>query len=144
MRHRATMPRPVEVYDAVGSQLHPEKSVYFAALSKALGGPNEQVATPAPGTGGRTHGRHLRHHHHPGRPAGLVVLAQNPKGGGLAAGFTGAQQIGGVQRTADFMEKATWTLAGLALMVLCLVIRFHAKAAVRAEPMSWTPPSYPG
>jgi protein translocase SecG subunit len=51
---------------------------------------------------------------------GLVVLAQNPKGGGLAAGFTGAQQIGGVQRTADFMEKATWTLA-TAVMVLCLV-----------------------
>lgn len=51
---------------------------------------------------------------------GLVVLAQNPKGGGLAAGFTGAQQIGGVQRTADFMEKATWTLV-TALMVLCLV-----------------------
>lgn len=50
----------------------------------------------------------------------LVVLAQNPKGGGLAAGFTGAQQIGGVQRTADFLEKATWTLSSL-LMVLCLV-----------------------
>lgn len=50
----------------------------------------------------------------------LVVLAQNPKGGGLAAGFTGAQQIGGVQRTADFLEKSTWTLAA-ALMVLCLV-----------------------
>lgn len=50
----------------------------------------------------------------------LVVLAQNPKGGGLAAGFTGAQQIGGVQRTADFLEKGTWTMAA-ALMVLCLV-----------------------
>ena len=50
----------------------------------------------------------------------LVVLAQNPKGGGLASGFTGAQQIGGVQRTADFLEKGTWTLAG-SLMVLCLV-----------------------
>ncbi len=50
----------------------------------------------------------------------LVVLAQNPKGGGLAAGFTGAQQIGGVQRTADFLEKGTWTLAA-SLMVLCLV-----------------------
>ncbi len=50
----------------------------------------------------------------------LVVLAQNPKGGGLAAGFTGAQQIGGVQRTADFLEKSTWTLA-TALMVLCLI-----------------------
>jgi preprotein translocase subunit SecG len=51
---------------------------------------------------------------------GLVVLAQNPKGGGLATGFTGASQIGGVQRTADFMEKATWGLAGT-MMVLCLV-----------------------
>jgi preprotein translocase subunit SecG len=50
----------------------------------------------------------------------LMVLAQNPKGGGLAAGFTGAQQIGGVQRTSDFLEKGTWTLAS-ALMVLCLV-----------------------
>ena len=49
----------------------------------------------------------------------LFVLAQNPKGGGLAAGFTGAQQIGGVQRTADFLEKGTWTLAAT-LMVLCL------------------------
>lgn len=50
----------------------------------------------------------------------LVVLAQAPKGGGLAAGFTGAQQIGGVQRTADFLEKSTWTLAAV-LMVLCLL-----------------------
>ncbi len=50
----------------------------------------------------------------------LVVLAQNPKGGGLASGFTGASQIGGVQRTADFLEKGTWTLA-TSLMVLCLV-----------------------
>lgn len=50
---------------------------------------------------------------------GLFVLAQNPKGGGLAAGFTGAQQIGGVQRTADFLEKGTWSLATL-LIVLCL------------------------
>ena len=50
----------------------------------------------------------------------LVVLAQNPKGGGLASGFTGASQIGGVQRTADFLEKSTWTLSG-ALMVLCLI-----------------------
>lgn len=49
----------------------------------------------------------------------LVILAQNPKGGGLASGFTGASQIGGVQRTADFLEKSTWTLSGT-LMVLCL------------------------
>ncbi len=58
----------------------------------------------------------------------LFVLAQNPKGGGLAAGFTGAQQIGGVQRTADFLEKGTWTLAG-ALIVLCLV-----SAGIQSQP----------
>jgi preprotein translocase subunit SecG len=51
---------------------------------------------------------------------GLVVLVQNPKGGGLATGFQGSSQIGGVQRTADFLEKATWYLVG-ALFVLCLV-----------------------
>ena len=50
---------------------------------------------------------------------GLVVLIQNPKGGGLSSGFAGSAQIGGVKRTADFLEKATWYL-GLALFVLCL------------------------
>lgn len=50
----------------------------------------------------------------------LVILVQNPKGGGLAAGFQSAGQVGGVQRTTDFLEKATWYL-GIALFVLCLV-----------------------
>ena len=47
----------------------------------------------------------------------LIVLVQNPKGGGLATGFTGANQIGGVKRTTDFLEKATWTLAILLLVL---------------------------
>jgi preprotein translocase subunit SecG len=50
----------------------------------------------------------------------LVVLVQNSKGGGLAAGFTGSNQIMGVRRTADFLEKATWYLAG-ALLFLCIL-----------------------
>ncbi len=50
---------------------------------------------------------------------GLVILVQNPKGGGLASGFTGASNIGGVQKTADFLEKSTWYLTA-ALFVLCL------------------------
>ena len=50
----------------------------------------------------------------------LVILVQNPKGGGLATGFQGASQIGGVQKTTDFLEKSTWYLA-IALFVLCLV-----------------------
>ena len=47
----------------------------------------------------------------------LVVLVQNPKGGGLASGFSSANQIGGVKRTADFLEKSTWTLV-IVLMLL--------------------------
>jgi preprotein translocase subunit SecG len=41
----------------------------------------------------------------------LAVLVQNPKGGGLASGFSSGSQVMGVRRTADFLEKATWTLA---------------------------------
>lgn len=49
----------------------------------------------------------------------LAVLVQNPKGGGLASGFTSGSQVMGVRRTADFLEKATWTLAVL-LMVFSI------------------------
>jgi len=49
-----------------------------------------------------------------------VVLIQNPKGGGLGAGFGGAaSNIMGVQKTGDILEKATWYLA-IALLVLSL------------------------
>jgi len=51
---------------------------------------------------------------------GLIVLVQNPKGGGLAANFSGAgSQFMGVRQTADFLEKASWGLA-IALLVLSL------------------------
>lgn len=51
---------------------------------------------------------------------GLIVLVQNPKGGGLAANFAGSgSQFMGVRQTADFLEKASWTLA-IALLVLSL------------------------
>lgn len=49
----------------------------------------------------------------------MAVLVQNSKGGGLAANFSGSQ-IMGVRRTADFLEKATWTLAA-ALLVLSIL-----------------------
>lgn len=50
----------------------------------------------------------------------LVVLVQNSKGGGLAANFSASNQMLGVRKTADFLEKATWTLAAglLALSLL--------------------------
>jgi preprotein translocase subunit SecG len=50
----------------------------------------------------------------------LIVLVQNSKGGGLSAGFASSNQFMGVRKTADFLEKATWTLAG-ALFILCLL-----------------------
>jgi preprotein translocase subunit SecG len=50
----------------------------------------------------------------------FIVLIQNSKGGGLASGFASSNQIMGVRKTTDFLEKATWTLAGV--MVLGSII----------------------
>jgi preprotein translocase subunit SecG len=50
----------------------------------------------------------------------LIVLVQNSKGGGLAANFSAANTIMGARRSADFLEKATWTLA-TTLLVLSLL-----------------------
>lgn len=50
----------------------------------------------------------------------LIVLVQNSKGGGLASNFQASTQIMGVRKTADFLEKATWVLAG-ALLVLSIM-----------------------
>ena len=53
----------------------------------------------------------------------LVVLVQNSKGGGLASNFAGSNQFMGVRKTADFLEKSTWTLA-VALLMFSLVSIF--------------------
>ncbi|MFT3737489.1 MAG: preprotein translocase subunit SecG [Breznakibacter sp.] len=50
----------------------------------------------------------------------LIVLVQNSKGGGLASNFSSSNQVMGVRKTTDFLEKATWTLAG-SLLVLAFV-----------------------
>jgi preprotein translocase subunit SecG len=47
----------------------------------------------------------------------LIVLVQNSKGGGLASNFQASNQIMGVRKTADFLEKATWGLAGTLLFL---------------------------
>ncbi len=51
----------------------------------------------------------------------LIVLIQNPKGGGLSSGFSGSNNIMGVQRTGDFLEKGTWILTAV-IMVAALLI----------------------
>jgi preprotein translocase subunit SecG len=50
----------------------------------------------------------------------LVVLVQNPKGGGISSGLIGSSQVMGVKKTTDFIEKLTWGLA-LSLVLLCLI-----------------------
>ena len=50
----------------------------------------------------------------------LVVLVQNSKGGGLAANFAAGDQAFGVRQTADILEKTTWTLA-IVIIVLCVL-----------------------
>ncbi|MCQ2285846.1 MAG: preprotein translocase subunit SecG [Bacteroidales bacterium] len=62
---------------------------------------------------------------------GFFVLIQNSKGGGLASNFAGSNQIMGVRKTADFLEKATWGLAA-GIMVLCLVCAFMAKSEFKS------------
>jgi len=49
----------------------------------------------------------------------FFVVIQNSKGGGLAAGFSSSNQVMGVRKTTDFLEKATWSLAGT-IVVLCI------------------------
>ncbi len=52
----------------------------------------------------------------------VVILIQNPKGGGVDSTFGGAaaNQVFGAARSADFVEKLTWGLA-TALFILCIV-----------------------
>ena len=52
-----------------------------------------------------------------------VVLIQKSKGGGLSSSFAGSNQIMGVRRTTDFVEKATWTLASI-ICILAIVSAF--------------------
>jgi preprotein translocase subunit SecG len=51
---------------------------------------------------------------------GLIILIQNPKGGGLSSSFGGiGNQLMGVKQTTDVLEKGTWIFAGI-IAVLCL------------------------
>jgi preprotein translocase subunit SecG len=53
----------------------------------------------------------------------LVILVQNPKGGGLSSTFGEGNQFMGVKKTSDFLEKSTWALA-LALVAFTLASNF--------------------
>jgi preprotein translocase subunit SecG len=50
----------------------------------------------------------------------IVVMVQNPKGGGLSSSLGGTQMMGGVQKTTDFLDKSTWTLATVLIVLIML------------------------
>ncbi|CAM2974614.1 preprotein translocase subunit SecG [Flavobacterium succinicans] len=50
----------------------------------------------------------------------VVIMVQNPKGGGLSSAIGGSQMLGGVQKTTDFLDKSTWTLATILIALILL------------------------
>ncbi|MGN1239868.1 MAG: preprotein translocase subunit SecG [Paludibacteraceae bacterium] len=63
----------------------------------------------------------------------LLVLAQNSKGGGLASSFASANQVMGAPKTADFLEKASWTLIAVIVVLSVLAVGF-SKGNQGADP----------
>ena len=56
----------------------------------------------------------------------LIVLIQKPKGGGVTGNLTGgANQIFGVKKTSDLVEKTTWILSGIIAIVLLITTAFN-------------------
>ena len=85
---------------------------------------------------------------------GLIVLVQNPKGGGLAGNIAGfSNQFMGVKQTTDVLEKGTWIFAGV-IGVLCLVSTLFisgssssgsgATQKVSSTPVNTAPAANPG
>jgi preprotein translocase subunit SecG len=83
----------------------------------------------------------------------LVILVQNPKGGGIAGGALGTQatQFLGARQTTDFLEKATWYF-GIGILVIVFVTYFmtvspsgeNTKKAKVSSALDYTPPPSAG
>ncbi|MCC6252480.1 MAG: preprotein translocase subunit SecG [Bacteroidia bacterium] len=58
----------------------------------------------------------------------LVVLVQDSKGGGLSSNFSSSNQVMGVKRTSELIEKITWGLV-IALFVLCIALTFATNSS---------------
>lgn len=69
----------------------------------------------------------------------LIVLVQNPKGGGLSSSFGGGgtQLFGGVKKTTDFLDRGTWALA-IILVVLVLAANIMINPGVDAGELPTT------
>jgi preprotein translocase subunit SecG len=55
----------------------------------------------------------------------LVVLVQNPKGGGIASNFSAGNQFLGVAKTTDIIEKITWGFAILIIVISLLTSSYN-------------------
>ncbi len=65
---------------------------------------------------------------------GLIVLIQNPKGGGLSGSIAGfSNQFMGVKQTTDVLEKGTWIFAAI-VGILCLFSAFFITSGGSSAP----------
>ncbi len=62
----------------------------------------------------------------------LIVVVQNSKGGGLASQFAASNSVMGVQKTTDFLEKATWTLVAIIVVLSVCSSAFIPKAGANS------------
>ena len=58
----------------------------------------------------------------------FVVYIQNPKGGGLSSDFGSPGQLGGVKKTNEFIDKLTWSLAGIIVVASIIITMRQPKA----------------
>lgn len=71
-----------------------------------------------------------------------IVLIQESKGGGLASGFSAGNAALGVRKTTDFLEKTTWTLAAV-LIVLCVLSSKFAAGSKKETNINMAAPTAP-
>jgi preprotein translocase subunit SecG len=69
----------------------------------------------------------------------VIVLIQNPKGGGLAANFSSSNQIFGVQRTSEGVEKLTWIFAALILFVSLAASSYNGQTSSKGGEVTSDP-----
>ncbi|MFN4233964.1 MAG: preprotein translocase subunit SecG [Bacteroidia bacterium] len=63
----------------------------------------------------------------------LVILVQNPKGGGVNSSLSGSTQMMGVRKTADFLEKSTWVLISVIVVLSLLISTMDKPVAAEKE-----------
>ncbi len=71
-----------------------------------------------------------------------IVLIQKSKGGGLAAGFQSSNQIMGAPKTADFLEKATWSIMAI-IAVLCILCTVFPNGEQQSQKVNYSTEAAP-